>query len=211
MVSRRRFLLVGLGVGTAVTAAPAGASVPGTVTLWKLSADWGYPAGPKGRTRCKGRACHLHAANKVYATHDAAIAGRTHMCCVSQPYPIEVSADTYRALTALPSGGHGTDLADLRRPHVADILARGSSTAVEQSPTSPSHSGDGPAAPGPDGVSAPASGRRPPAELAATGVSSLALVGGAAAVGTVGATMLAVARRNAVADEPTPTTSGSTD
>jgi len=188
-------MLVGLGVGSAVgvAVAPAGAApTTAPVTLWKLSADWGYPAGPKGRTRCKGRACHLHAANKIYRSQPDAIAGRLHPCCVAQPIAFEVPAATYVALTQLATSP-GAALTDLRYSGVAEILASASSTTLDaDTPT------DGPSAPPGAGSRTP--GDTSPAELAATGTPAVALALGGAALVAVGATGLVVARRNAAPD-----------
>jgi hypothetical protein len=111
-IGRRRFLtslaaLAGGGFATLVgIAPPAGAA--DTVTLWRLNASWGYPVGPNGKTRCTCRACHLHAANKIFRTSDAAVAARIHLCCLCQPESFVVPAGCVTALFA-SSGGDATD------------------------------------------------------------------------------------------------------
>ncbi len=111
-IGRRRFLtslaaLAGGGFATLVgVAPPAGAA--DTVTLWRLNASWGYPVGPNGKTRCTCRACHLHAANKIFRTSDAAVAARIHPCCLCQPESFVVPAGCVTALFA-SSGGDATD------------------------------------------------------------------------------------------------------
>jgi hypothetical protein len=111
-IGRRRFLtslaaIAGGGFATLVgVAPPAGAA--DTVTLWRLNASWGYPVGPKGKTRCTCRACHLHAENKIFRTSDAAVAARIHLCCLCQPESFVVPAGCVTALFA-SSGGDATD------------------------------------------------------------------------------------------------------
>ena len=111
-IGRRRFLtslaaLAGGGFATLVgVAPPAGAA--DTVTLWRLNASWGYPVGPNGKTRCTCRACHLHAANKIFRTSDAAVAARIHLCCLCQPESFVVPAGCVTELFA-SSGGDATD------------------------------------------------------------------------------------------------------
>lgn len=186
VISRRRFVLFGLGVGSTVGAfaVPAGAAAtpsPTTATLWRLSADWGYPAGPKGRTRCKGRACHLHAANKIYATEADALAGRLHICCMAQPVAFEVPIEVHHELTSLPPSP-GPALGDRRHDEVVQALERAALAAHESS----HHA-------------APPS--RPPATLASTGSSVAMLTAGGVALGTLGATALAISRRNEATDD----------
>jgi hypothetical protein len=111
-IGRRRFLtslaaLAGGGFATLVGVAPP-AGAEDTVTLWRLNANWGYPVGPNGKTRCTCRACHLHAANKIFRTSDAAVAARIHPCCLCQPESFVVPAGCVTALFA-SSGGDATD------------------------------------------------------------------------------------------------------
>jgi len=187
VISRRRFVLVGLGIGSTAGAfaVPAGAVAtpsPTTATLWRLSADWGYPAGPKGRTRCRGRACHLHAANKIYATETDALAGRLHICCVAQPVSFEVPIEVHNELSNLPPSP-GPALGDRRHDEVAQALERAALAAHESSRLAALPS-------------------RPPAALASTGSSAAMLTGGGLALGAVGATALVIARRNGEQPEP---------
>lgn len=183
---RRAFLLSGLTAAATfgATTPAAGAQSAETVTLWKLSADWGYPAGPKGKTRCKGRACHSHAANKLYLSAAHATAGRTHKCCVAQPYPIEIPAATYERLTALPPAT-GAALADLRRPDVAAVIADTTDARPPGGTTGPPQEALTQRPTEPHDVAA--QGARLPRELAATGssVELAAVAGGLAAMGTL--------------------------
>ena len=122
-IGRRRFLtslaaIAGGGFATLVgVAPPAGAA--DTVTLWRLNASWGYPVGPKGKTRCTCRACHLHAENKIFRTSDAAVAARIHPCCLCQPESFVVPAGCVTALFASSSG----DATDRRYEGVAAALS----------------------------------------------------------------------------------------
>ena len=190
---RRAFLLSGLTAAASfgATTQAAGAQAAETITLWKLSADWGYPAGPKGKTRCKGRACYSHAANKLYLSEAHATAGRTHKCCVAQPCPIEIPVATYQRLTALPPAT-GAALADLRRPDVAAVIA----DATRE--THSTSSADSPR------VSSPERSRRTndsketgtaPSELAATGSSMVELVTVAGVLTATGVAATIVASR----------------
>jgi hypothetical protein len=115
MVGRRRFLLLGIGGGAAAlvgtTALPAVAAAPTTVPVWRLSADWGYRVPPTNRTRCRCKACRGHAANKVFASKAAALANRSHPCCICQPYSVDLLASDSAALFASTSDG-AIDLRD---------------------------------------------------------------------------------------------------
>ena len=118
----RRQLLRGLGIGgLAVVALPLGAHAAGatvaTTTIWRLNAEWGYPAGPKHWTRCRCSTCHSHAANKVYRTRAAAIAGRLHPCCVCQTESITTTVASAATLFAFVRPGN-PDSVDLRWPGV---------------------------------------------------------------------------------------------
>jgi hypothetical protein len=115
IVGRRRFLLLGLGGGAAAlvggTTVRAAAETATVVSVWRLSADWGYAVPPKSRTRCRCQSCRNHAANKVFASKAVALANRIHPCCVCQPYSIDLlAADAATLFDASPSG----DSIDLR-------------------------------------------------------------------------------------------------
>ncbi|MGZ7006021.1 MAG: hypothetical protein ACXVLX_10510 [Ilumatobacteraceae bacterium] len=109
MVGRRRFLLLGIGGSAAAlvggTALPAAAAASTTVPVWRLSADWGYRVPPTNRTRCRCKACRGHAANKIFESKAAALANRSHPCCVCQPYSIDLLASDSAALFASTSAG----------------------------------------------------------------------------------------------------------
>jgi hypothetical protein len=112
-LNRRAFLATG-AIATAgfalVGARPAGAATG--VTVYRLSSDWGYPVGPKHKTRCVCRSCRRRAKNAYFRTREAAIDGRVHPCCVCQPYRSTVTAQEASQLFA------GTDSADRRDPRV---------------------------------------------------------------------------------------------
>jgi len=146
-IGRRRFLtavaaVMGGGVVTLVAGAE-GARAAETVTLWRLNANWGYPVGPKDKTHCDCNACQVHAANKIYLTAAAALAGRIHVCCVCQPESFVVSSSCAGALFAFSSS---TEMTDRRYPGVGVALAScfaspppsgsGPSTAPAAAPTS---------------------------------------------------------------------------
>jgi hypothetical protein len=85
--TRRAFLgtvaaLAGIGLMTSF-AAPAAATAPSTA--WQLVA----------RSDCRCRACRVHAANKVFATEAAALAGRAHPGCRCAPVALELPATAY--------------------------------------------------------------------------------------------------------------------
>lgn len=115
MVGRRRFLLLGLGGGAAAlvggTSLSVAAEAPTVVSVWRLSADWGYAVPPKSRTRCRCQSCRNHAANKVFVSKAVALTNRIHPCCVCQPYSVELlAADAATLFAGSPTG----DSIDLR-------------------------------------------------------------------------------------------------
>ncbi len=127
MVGRRRFLLLGIGGSAAAlvggTALPAAAASSTTVSVWRLSADWGYRIPPRYRTRCRCTACRSHAANKVFQSKAAALANRSHPGCACQPYSIDLLASDSATLFASSSAG-SIDLRDrdTRRRFEAAVL-----------------------------------------------------------------------------------------
>ena len=85
--------------------------------MYRLSADWGYPVGPKGKTRCACKACFRRADSAYFTTKAAAIEGRIHPCCVCQPYRTTIAGIPSTALFA------GESSADIRDPRVAAVFA----------------------------------------------------------------------------------------
>jgi hypothetical protein len=137
-LNRRAFLAAGvasaIGVAT-VGGRPAGA-VAG-VTVFRLRADWGYPVGPKGKTRCACKACFRRADSAYFTTKGAAIAGRIHPCCLCQPYRTTVAGIPSGALFA------GQVSADVRDPRVAAVFAAAPmAEPFGEPPTSGSADGD---------------------------------------------------------------------
>ncbi len=136
--SRRFFLLTAgsssaAAVGFATFPGPVGAQTA-TTTLWRLNANWGYPAGPKSRTSCTCKACHSHAANKLFFSQDEAIAGRVHPCCVCQPEALQVAPEALEALKKIA----GTEPSvDRRDPQVASVMGA-TYLRPEEAPPSPS-------------------------------------------------------------------------
>jgi hypothetical protein len=118
-LNRRAFLATGMvaAVGLAVVN-PANAGAADTdLVVYRLNPDWGYPVGPKGKTRCSCRACFRRAENAYFETEAAAIAGRIHPCCVCQVYRSTVAGIPREALFA------GADSADRRDERVAAVFA----------------------------------------------------------------------------------------
>jgi hypothetical protein len=106
--------------------AAGAATVPaGGITVWRLNADWGYPVGPKNKTRCACNACVRRAENGYFRSKTAAIAGRIHPCCVCQPYKTTIadisSADLF----------NGESSADLRDARVAAVFGDVSEPAAD--------------------------------------------------------------------------------
>ncbi len=185
-IGRRLFLgAVGTAAAGATLGGPglgwaAAAPAPAGITVWRLNADWGYPVGPKSRSRCRCRACHLHAANKLYATEAEAVAGRIHPCCICQTEAFTVAVDTDDLFADVAADGS----VDRRNPAVAAVLAAaplGASTdPTEYSPTALSTDSD----PSAQSSVLALTGSRP---------GSLAMIGGTALVG--GAALVALGQR----------------
>ncbi len=170
-LNRRGFLTTAAAstVGlVAVGARPAAAATG--ITVYRLNADWGYPVGPKGKTKCACRSCYRRAASGFFRTEAAAIAGRVHPCCVCQTYTTmltDVSGDD------LFQGG---DTADLRDPRVAAVLSRTSAVgSTVPSAAIPASTGS--------------------AGLPRTGGSSRQLTGVGAALVAVGGALVALRHR----------------
>ncbi len=166
-MGRRRFIaafavVMGGGIATVVGAAE-GAKADDTVTLWRLNANWGYPVGPKDKTRCDCKACQLHAANKIFLTQQAAIAGRIHLCCVCQPESFVVPASCVGALFSSSPDATG-QMTDRRYDGVGAALAScfaappPTSAAPSAPPGQPSTPPNGAPSAG-DPSSAPTAGR----------------------------------------------------
>ena len=119
MVSAAALAVVRADVAGAATSSAAG------ITVWRLNADWGYPVGPKGKTRCACNACVRRAANGYFQTKSAAIEGRIHPCCVCQPYKTTL-ADVSRADLF-----NGASSADLRDARVAAVIANVDAPAAD--------------------------------------------------------------------------------
>jgi hypothetical protein len=118
-LNRRSFLAAGVvaAVGLAVVDAPTAGAADTDLVVYRLNPDWGYPVGPKGKTRCGCRACFRRAENAYFDSEDAAIAGRIHPCCVCQVYRTTVAGVGRDALFA------GGDTADRRDKRVAAVFA----------------------------------------------------------------------------------------
>ena len=176
----RRVFLTATAASTvglvALGARPAAAATG--ITVWRLDADWGYPVGPKAKTKCACRSCSRRAASAFFATEAAAIAGRVHPCCVCQPYTTTLTDVSPHDLF------QGGDTADLRDPRVAAVLSRRSA-------------GDPPAA-------IPASASAGRAGLPRTGGSSRELTGVGAALVAGGGALVALRHRDS---EPRPSLS----
>ncbi len=119
---RRKFLLMlaGLGAASGLRLADDGEAHAETFStnpnlVWRLDAHWGYAAGPSQRTACKCTACVRHATNKVFATSDAAEAGRAHKHCNCQLRAVQINPDGYEKLF------QGNASVDLRDPSTSDL------------------------------------------------------------------------------------------
>jgi len=185
----RRAFLAGGAIATAAVAVsgarPAGAATE--LAVYRLSADWGYPVGPNGKTRCTCRACFRRADNAYFTTREAALAGRIHPCCVCQPYA-----------TTIPGvSGHdlflGSDGVDRRDPRVAAVFQNISIPAAD--PVAALLGAD--AAP-------PAADATAAMGFARTG-ASFGLAGIGAGAVAVGAALLAFRNRHATSSPESPT------
>lgn len=211
---RRRFLAMGFG-GCAVAfgglgPTTAGAAEP-TVPVWRLSADWGFAVGPKGRTRCRCSACRAHAANAVFATRPGALGDRIHPCCVCQPVAMHLLADDVALL--FPGGMGKFDLRyGTNRLDFEAAVARAGAIGIEVVPTEAelAVAAASPSTPTADPAPiAPAPTRPLPSHhdagsvLPSTGSSTSALIVGAAVAVGLGS-LVAAAGRPAVDGPETP-------
>lgn len=147
MIDRRRFLMgsfalttagVGLGRSALVHATPV------TVTLWRLSSDWGYPlttdTGSDTKSRCRGNACHNAAPHRFFLTEAEALAGRLHLCCLAQPVPVAVCLELDSFLAARRQW-RGVSLVDVRwagiDPALVEAFSGAACSAVVTDPTGP--------------------------------------------------------------------------
>lgn len=174
MVGRRRFLLLGLG-GTAAALVGAGAAQvsaasPTMVSVWRLSADWGYAVPPKSRTRCRCAACRNHAANKIFATKALALAGRIHPCCVCQPYSVDILAGDSDALFASSPAG----TVDLRSDGSRSLFEAAVVRSLAPVPDPAAPAAPAPASPPPASAPATPSQAVPAPDPAPSPVSELA-------------------------------------
>lgn len=119
---RRKFLLMlaGLGAASGLRLSNDREAVAATTTVnptlvWRLDSHWGYAAGPKKRTACKCNACVNHAKNKVFATSEAAEAGRAHKNCNCQLRAVQINPDGYKKLF------QGTASVDLRNDAISEL------------------------------------------------------------------------------------------
>ncbi len=166
-LNRRAFLAAGVAsaIGVAaVSARPAAAASTG-LTVYRLSADWGYPAGPKGKTRCACKACFRRADSAYFTTRAAAIDGRIHPCCVCQPYRTTIAGMSSAALFA------GENSADIRDPRVAAVFAAVPTSGPAGEPNVPGS--EDPAVAGVDGLDPP--GVTSPSLLDPSGLPSAAM------------------------------------
>ncbi len=212
-MNRRKFIAfsgaVGAGAVIAANSMGAGAlttpSSSTTVTVWKLNPNWGFPLGPKGKTRVSSNASLLHATNKIFVSEAAAIAGKISPCSLAQPYSIELCAEDAAELWSHSMDGGIS--ADMRCPGVPEIMARaGRSCAVPVPPApttpatpagTPTGSDDALSGAGVRGaVPTVSTSRTPAGSLPVTGASSMKL--GTFGIGAiaVGAVAAAIARRN---------------
>jgi hypothetical protein len=152
---------VGTGAATLLGTSVAAADDTAVVSVWRLSADWGYAVPPKARTHCRCSACYAHAANAVYASRADALAARIHPCCVCQPYAIELLAADANAL--FPSG---TSHVDLRWAGVRQSFEQAVSHTIEAAPSTTV------SAPPPTSTTPPASTTPPTSTVAPTSTTS---------------------------------------
>ena len=120
-VERRDFLrgaVVLAGTAYAGVAAVGRAQAAANAQSWQLDTSWGYPKGAHGRTSCHCHACVTHAANKIFSSESAALAGTAHAGCLCVPFSVPMDPATYDALFT----GLSTDVVDRRDPVVQDIL-----------------------------------------------------------------------------------------
>lgn len=120
-VERRDFLrgaVVLAGTAYAGVAAAGSARASASAQSWQLNSAWGYPKGAHGRTSCHCLACVSHAANRIFSSESAALAGTAHTGCLCVPFIVPMYPATYDALFT----GLSTDVVDRRDPAVQDIL-----------------------------------------------------------------------------------------
>lgn len=183
-LDRRGFLAAGVVSAAALAVVRADAAGAATdpaagITVWRLNADWGYPIGPKGKTRCACNACVRRAENGYFQTKTAAIDGRIHPCCVCQPYKTTIPNVSRADLF------NGESSADLRDERVAAVIADGNGPAAD--PIA------GPI--GPDGLPISRAGGRtamnPSSVPSAAAVSGFARTGSTLKLPAIGAAMVA--------------------
>jgi hypothetical protein len=202
-LTRRKLLgtLTGGLVGV-VALGSTSASAASTVTMWKLNPNWGTPlTAPSGRvrTRCKGNACHAAAPHRFFLTQADAIAGRLHINCMAQPYPVQVAVDLNALMPFYTARLGGVDVRGAQLPTVlGNALQRAvdGPTAIttpdETAPdTTPVPDADPDATPVPDAAAEPDSAEPDPAfapiytKLPVTGSSPApVLIAGAAFIAT---------------------------
>jgi hypothetical protein len=154
-LTRRKLLstLTGGIVGIVAIGAKS-ASAASTVTMWKLNANWGTPlVAPNGttRTRCKGKACHVAAPNRFFLTQADAIAGRLHVGCMAQPYPVQVAVDLNALMPYYTARFGGVDVRGAQLP---TVLGNALQRAVDgpNAIVTPDATPDPESAPAPDAI-----------------------------------------------------------
>lgn len=162
--TRRAFLtraaaLAGIAAVASIAVAPNATAVTPS-SAWKLRCT----------NNCHCRACRLHAANKVFATEAAALAGRAHPGCRCTPVAVATTAASYTRLFT------GANSVDRRSPGITAALAAAGTpsddgAATPQSaPSATTLTATGAAtattseAPGDGGVAASRASATPPAE-----------------------------------------------
>lgn len=104
-LTRRRLLAgaaaAGLGlVGGLVRARPTLAGCDGacgTLTVWMLHPDWGYPRGPHGKTALRSRASRRAAAHRIARSAADAEHMNLHLCSFAPPRPVQVCEHRFLA------------------------------------------------------------------------------------------------------------------
>jgi hypothetical protein len=157
-LTRRKLLstLTGGIVGIVAIGAKS-ASAASTVTMWKLNPNWGTPlvsASGVTRTRCRGNACHVAAPNRFFLTQADAIAGRLHVGCMAQPYPVQVAVDLNALMPFYTARFGGVDV---RCAQLPTVLGNALQRAVDgpNAIVTPDATPDPESAPVPDAIPIP--------------------------------------------------------
>lgn len=153
---RRQLLAAGGSVGAAAFLAVGGraGAATGTMTVWKLSPDWGTPRGPHGKTHLHSNASRRAAANRFALTRADAEAMNLHKCSFAPAVPVTVDAAAFLALWGAaaspwtsPWSGTTVRLLDLRRARRIeggdDLVNRALEPASPARPAEPGGGGSG--------------------------------------------------------------------